>query len=307
MRQLACLLFAVAFAGCLKSRPAPDEKVEPTSTRIERGQYLVTSVFACVACHSQVDDGMFARPPKEGTTPGAGGQCWDESIGFPGRLCATNLTADDETGLGMYTDGELMRAMREGVDRHGRGLFPIMPYRDYAFVSDEDARAIVAYLRTLPPVKNAVAEKSLDFPVGIFIRLAPRPLDGPVAEPDRSNPVEYGRYLGHVCQRCHTPVDGRGRPLPGRALAGGQEFKLAGGGAVFSPNLTPHPDGLGSWSKEQFIARFRGYTAPAAVDPKRNTVMPWLAFGGMTDDDLGAIWEWLHAMPAIEGKVAPWR
>ncbi len=307
MRRSAALLIAVTAAGCLKSRPASDEKIEPTSTRVERGKYLATSVFGCLACHSQVDDAMFAHPAKEGTTPGAGGQCWDESLGFPGRLCASNLTSDDETGLGLYTDGELMRAIREGVDRHGRGLFPLMPYRDYAFVSDEDTRAIVAYLRTLAPVKNTVGAKELNFPVGLFIRLVPRPLEGPVPEPDPSNALEYGRYLGHVCVRCHSPVDGRGRILAGKELAGGQEFKLGSGASVFSPNLTPHPDGLGSWSQEQFIARFRSYTSPAPTDPKRNTVMPWLAFSGMTDEDLTALWTWLRSTPALEGKVAPWR
>jgi len=304
MRLAAALVIMLAAAGCLKSRPASDEKVEPTSARIERGAYLANAVFGCIACHSQPDEALFARPPREGTTPGAGGQCWDESVGFPGRVCATNLTADDETGLGLYTDGELMRAIREGIDRHGRGLFPLMPYRDYAGLSDEDTRAIVAYLRTLAPVKNAVPPKELNFPVGIFIRLVPRPLEGPVPEPDAK---DYGRYLGKACLRCHSPVDGRGRLIAGRELSGGQELKLPGGGSVFSPNLTPHADGLGSWTKEQFIARFRGYTSPAPVDPKRNTVMPWLSFAALTDDDLGALWEWLRASPPLEGKVAPWR
>lgn len=307
MRAAVALLIAVAVAGCLKSRPASGEKVEPTSTRVERGRYLANAVFGCIACHSQIDDAVFARPPREGTTPGAGGQCWDESVGFPGRVCATNLTSDDETGLGLYTDGELLRAIREGIDRHGRGLFPLMPYRDYAGISDEDARAMVAYLRSLPAVKNAVAAKELDFPVGIFIRLVPRPLEGPVAEPDPGNALEYGRYLGRACLRCHSPVDGRGRLVAGRELSGGQELKLAAGGSVFSSNLTPHADGLGSWTQEQFIARFRGYTSPAPVEPRRNTVMPWLAFSALTDEDLTALWTWLRAAAPLEGRVAPWR
>ncbi len=306
MKRIVLCLSLAAGAGCLRSRPAPDEKIEATSTRVERGEYLANAVFACIQCHSTPDETLFSRPPKEETAPGGGGQCWHSNVGFPGRLCAPNLTGDDETGLGRYTDGELMRAIREGVDRDGAGLFPLMPYRDYASISDEDTRAIVAYLRTLPAVKNEVPEKDLDFPVGLFIRFAPRPLEGPVPEPDRADPVAYGRYLGRACLRCHTPADSRGRMLPGRELAGGQEFKLHGGGVVVSPNLTPHPTGLGAWSKEQFIARFHGYREAVKVEPSRNTVMPWLAFADLTDEDLGAIWAWLQSMPAIDNKVMAW-
>jgi hypothetical protein len=80
-----------------------------------------------------------------------------------------------------------------------------------------------------------------------------------------------------------------------------------GGGAVFSANLTPHGDGLGSWTQEQFIARFRQYKEPAPAEPKRNTVMPWLSFSQLTDEDLGALWAWLRSVPPLEGKVTPWR
>ena len=305
MRRIAlCLLLATA---CLRSRPATDEKIERTSTRVERGEYLSNAVFGCIACHSDVDEAVFGRPPRVGTAPGAGGQCWNTATGFPGRLCAPNLTSDDETGLGRWTDGELMRAIREGIDNEGAGLFPLMPYRDYASLSDEDTRAIVAYLRTLPPVKNQVLEKDLDFPVGIFIRFAPRPLEAPVPEPDRANPVAHGHYLGRACVRCHSPVDSRGHIVAGRELSGGQEFKLHGGGTVFSPNLTPHPTGLGAWTEEQFKARFRAYPQPVACDPSRNTVMPWLAFADLSDPDLAALWAWLRTVPAVDNKVAPWR
>jgi mono/diheme cytochrome c family protein len=304
--RLVTLLLVFVISACLKSRPASDEKVEPTSTRLERGGYLANGVLGCIACHSSLDDAVFSRPPKQGTAPGSGGECWSQANGFPGRLCAPNLTSDDETGVGLWTDGELMRAIREGIDRQGHGLFPLMPYRDYASLSDEDTRAVVAYLRTLAPVKNAVAAKELDFPVGLFIRFAPRPLDGPVPEPDRSDPVEYGRYLARVCVHCHSPVDGRGRIVTGRELSGGQTFKFTRGGGVTSVNLTPHPTGLGTWTKEQFIARFRGARVPTPCEPEKNTVMPWLAFATLTDEDLGALYAFLRTVPAVENKVLAW-
>lgn len=299
------LLLLPLTAACLKARPASDEKVEPTSMRLERGAYLANGVLGCIPCHSMPDDAVFSRPAKEGTS-GAGGECWTAVNGFPGRLCAPNLTSDDETGLGRWTDGELMRAIREGIDRHGRGLFPLMPYRDYASLSDEDTRAVVAYLRTLAPVKSTVAEKELDFPVGLFIRLAPRPLDGPVADPDPSNEVEYGRYLGKVCVRCHSPVDGRGRIVAGRELSGGQTFRTSATASVTSVNLTPHPTGLGAWSREQFIARFRGASTPSPCEPDKNTVMPWLALSTLTDQDLGALYAYFRTAPPIDNKVVAW-
>lgn len=303
MRALLCL--AALTAGCLKSRPPADEKVEPTSTRVERGAYLSNAVFGCIACHSDVDDTIFGAPLKAGAAAGAGGQCWGEVNGFPGHLCAPNLTADGETGLGKWTDGEIMRAIREGIDREGNGLFPLMPYREYASLSDEDTRAIVAYLRTLPKTSRPVAAKELDFPVGIFIRLVPRPLEGPVAEPDHGDRVAYGRYLAMGCVHCHSPVDGRGRRLEGRELSGGQQFKLTATTSVSSVNLTPDVTGLGTWTEERFIARFHGYQA-TPVQGGHQTVMPWPSFASLTDDDLAAIFAFLRTTNAVENRVTPW-
>jgi mono/diheme cytochrome c family protein len=286
---LCCLLLTSA---CLKSRPAQLEEIESTPAVVERGAYLANAVFACIACHSDVDDTMFAAPPQAGSTPGAGGQCWDESVGFPGKLCAPDIT-----GMTEWSDGEVMRAIREGIDRHGNGLFPMMPYRDYAALSDGDTKAIVAYLRSLPPAKKTVPEKELNFPVGIFIRLVPRPLEGPVAEP-----TEKGAYLAIACKRCHSPVDGRGRLLAGKEWSGGQVFKLRGGGEVASANLT----GL-KWTKDQFVARFRQYKEAAPATPQKNTVMPWLSFGHLTDEDLGAIYDHLRTLPAQGEPVTAWK
>jgi hypothetical protein len=280
MRYLPLL----ALAACLHLRPASDEKVEATPERVARGSYLANSAFGCIACHSDVDDSKYALPPKEGTAPGAGGQCWDEREKFPGVLCAPNLTPDPETGLGAWTDGQIMRAIREGIDHRDQGLFPLMPYRDYAHLSDEDVRAIVAYLRSLPPVKHSVAEKRLNFPIGIFIKAAPRPLQGPVPEP-----TNVGEYLGRACVHCHTPVNGRGQAIEEKRLAGGQEFHLRDGSTAKSASLLT----LTSWTADQFIARFRSYKEPATAQPGYNTPMPWLSFSSLTDDDLKAIYTYL--------------
>lgn len=288
-----------------RQRPASLETVPRTPERRARGRYLVEHVLDCNGCHTKRDWSRWAAPA---TGPrGAGGDCLTEEHGFPGRICASNITADHGTGIGAWTDGEILRATREGVDREGGALFPLMPYTEYRALSEEDARAVLVYLRTLRPVRNAVPETEIDFPVSLFVKMAPRDLDGPVLEPDRSDPVHYGEYLATIsgCKYCHTPVDDRNQPVRGKAFAGGQEFR-GPWGTVRSSNLTPHVTGLGERSRESFIGLFRVYDDPGAAVPApagRNTVMNWLSLAGMTDEDLGAIYDYLQTVPPIESTI----
>lgn len=288
-----------------RQRPASLETVARTPEKMARGRYLVEHVLDCNGCHTARDWSRWAGPLQG--AKGAGGDCLSEEHGFPGRICAPNITMDRQTGIGAWTDGEILRATREGVDREGKALFPLMPYTEYRALSEEDARAVAAYLRTYRPVRHAVAETEIDFPVSLFVKMAPRDLEGPVPEPDRSDPVHYGEYLATVagCRYCHTPVDDRNQPIRGRAFAGGQEFR-GPWGTVRSSNLTPHVTGLGERSRESFISLFRVYTDPGAAvpaPPGRNTVMPWLSLAGMTDDDLSAIYDYLRTVPPIESVV----
>lgn len=289
-------------------RPASAERIERTPERVARGEYLVESVLGCSDCHSDRDWSRYGGPVRTVAFGGAG--CMGPEQGAPGRICFPNLTPDPETGIGAWSDGEVLRALREGVGRDGRALFPMMPYDVYRNLSDDDARAVVAYLRTLPPVENPVPRTEIDFPVSFFIKMAPRPLEGPVAAPDRSEPAAYGGYLAQVagCVFCHTPVDERMQPLPGRELAGGHVHR-GPWGTVVAPNLTSHPTGLGGRSKESFIGMFRAFAGedaraiPAAAGA--NTPMPWLSHSGMSDQDLGAIWEYLQTVPPVDNPVEP--
>ena len=90
---------------------------------------------------------------------------------------APNITPDPETGIGRWTDGEVARAIREGVSRDGRPLFPLMNYPAYRDLTDSDVLSIVAYLRTRKPVRRDNGRTDLDFPVGMMIRTVPKPLD----------------------------------------------------------------------------------------------------------------------------------
>jgi len=291
-------------------QPASAEKIEATPERLARGNYLVHHVSICFDCHSERTM-AYALPFKPGRE-GVGGFVWDKRIGFPGTLAASNLTPDPDTGLGKWTDGEILRAMREGVDREGKALFPIMPYGHFRHMSDDDAKAIVAYLRTIKPQRYAAPAKSLDVPLNFIEKFVPQPITAPVPVPDRSNSVAYGKYLVSIgaCAECHTPKDDKGNALPGMELAGGWEMH-APDFRVVTANITPHPSNwMGQCSKEEFIGRFRamaGYTvdtAPAAPKGK-NTLMPWISYSGMTDEDLGAIYDYLKTVTPIDHKVNP--
>jgi len=284
------------------SRPASQIKVVHTPERLARGAYLTRSVLACGACHGSKEMGSTAKVDHLALT---GGECWTRDYGFPGTLCATNLSADPETGLGSWTDGEVDRALREGVSRDGRALMGVMPYDAYRHLSDEDAHAVVAHLRTLPAVKHAMPAPDIDFPVSFFIKLGPEPLAGPVVGPDPTDPVARGRYLATVagCQGCHTPVDGRHQPLPGRDFAGGQVFEGPFGAAT-SSNLTPHAKGLRADTAESFVALFRN-RATAASEPnaKQTTPMPWSSYGSMTREDLNSLYEFFSGLKALDSTT----
>ncbi|MCU1228431.1 MAG: cytochrome c-related protein [Acidobacteria bacterium] len=307
---LALVLGGVSYLSMRKpaQRPASAEKIESTPARLARGSYLVNHVSDCLGCHSDHIDG-FAFPVKPGAE-GQGGFVFDKKLGFPGVVAAQNITSDPETGLGKWTDGEILRAIREGVDRNGDALFPMMPYTHLRNLGDEDAKSIVVYLRTLKPVRNQVVAKRIDFPVNLFVKFAPQPLDGPVSAPDPHDSLKYGKYLTTIagCYECHTPHDDKNGLIADKPFSGGWEMR-GPWGRVLTANLTPHPDNyLGRATKAEFIGRFRAF---ASIDPLhppvaakgRNTVMPWLAFAQMTDNDLGAIYDYLKTVKPIANRV----
>jgi mono/diheme cytochrome c family protein len=312
------LLLVVALAGAglawlaLRSpdmRPPSAEKIEATPERLARGEYLVEHVADCFGCHSDHHWDRFAIPVKAGTK-GQGGFPFDEKLGVPGLVQAQNITQDKEHGLGGWTDGEILRALREGVNRKGEALFPMMPYEAFHEMSDEDARAVVAFLRTVPAVSHPVEPRRLNFPVNLLIKFAPKPLADPVAAPDPKDTVAYGKYLVTIggCPGCHTPHDDKGQPIPTAWFTGGWDM-VGPWGRVVSANITPDPDNyMGRATREEFIGRFKsfetlgGENAPVAT-PGKNTVMPWPLFAGMTQEDLGAIYDYLKTLKPVKKKI----
>jgi mono/diheme cytochrome c family protein len=290
-----------------ESRPASTAKVDASAAHLERGRYLVEHVSDCLGCHSDhlVKFGFPVKPGSEGE----GGFVFDKNLGFPGIVAAQNITPDAEFGLGKWTDGEIMRAFREGVDRNGDALFPMMPYQHLRIMSDDDAQSVVTYLRTLKPIHKSVPAKHIDFPVNLFVKSAPKPVDGPVRAPDPHDSVAYGKYVSTIagCYECHTPHDDHNSLIADKAFAGGWEMK-GPWGRNFTANLTPAGRYMSHATRDEFIGRFKAFasmTAETAPDtpPGRNTIMPWLAFGGMTENDLGAIYDYLKTVKPIENNV----
>jgi len=299
-----------------RQRPALDVQVEITLELLARGTYLAEHVLLCNDCHSERDWTLYSGPAKPPF--GAGRECMTrqtQTIGirvsegqgnFPGILCIRNITPDPESGIGNWTDGEIIRAIREGVDHRGLGLFPIMPYFIYRSISDRDAEAIVAYMRNLEPVKAQRPEREIDFPMSTLIELFPEPLDGPVPHPDETDTLAYGEYLATIarCGFCHTPRQNRGKDgIPGKDYAGGVPFAL-GSKVTPSKNLTPHATGIGTWTKDAFIARFKQFGDPRPVASlEENTLMDWSAYAGITEADLGAIYDFLQSLPPVTSTM----
>ncbi|HTM50922.1 MAG TPA: cytochrome c [Bryobacteraceae bacterium] len=286
--------------------PPAEIKIEMTPGRIARGKYLFQILMACDGCHSQHDETRFGRPVVEAGR-GRGFQFPGE-FDMPGTVVAPNITPDRETGIGAWTDGEKIRAIREGIGRDGRALFPLMPYTNYRFMSDEDVHALVAYLNSLPPVRNLLPRTELEFPVSLMIKTVPQPA-GTVVAPPRSDRFKYGEYLATLayCADCHTPVE-NGRPVLSKRLAGGREFRTPWGNVV-TGNITPDADtGIGKWSEQQFLEKvyqYREYVEKGSpeVGPESFTLMPWLAFAQLPPEDLGAIYTYLMRQPPVHNAV----
>jgi hypothetical protein len=229
----------------------------------------------------------------------------DESWGVPGIVEAKNITP---AGIGRLTDGELFRAITSGVRANGQAMFPIMPYAAFNKLSDEDLYSIIAYVRTLKPIDNAVSDHRLDFPMNMIVRIIPKRHTA-IQSPDTSDRYEYGKYLANTadCIDCHTRQV-RGEAIKGLEFAGGFEFHLPEG-TVHSANITPDEEtGIGSWSADDFAGRFRQYASAdgstlEALAAEYNTPMPWVAFSGMSESDLTAIYKYLRTVPPIRNQV----
>ncbi|MFT3683068.1 MAG: c-type cytochrome [Ferruginibacter sp.] len=283
---------------------APLMKIEPTAERLARGEYLANNVTVCIDCHSTRDWSKFSGPIVEGTF-GKGGELFDQKFGFPGAFYARNITPE---GISRYTDGELFRVITTGVNKEGEAMFPVMPYHNYGRMDEEDIKSIIAYVRTLKPIKNEVPASSADFPMNIIINTIPAKATL-TKMPAKTDVVNYGKYLSNAasCMDCHTQFE-KGSLIAGTEFGGGREFPFPDGSVVRSSNISPDETGIGAWSEAAFLARFRSNSDSTMLSKKIgpgefNSIMPWTMYARMHEDDLKAIYAFLRTVKPIANKV----
>lgn len=284
---------------------APKLVVESSPKLVARGEYLANHVMVCMDCHGTRDWSKFSGPMLKGHE-GIGGEVFDQKFGFPGRFTSKNITP---ANLSSWSDGELFKCITTGVNKDDKALFPIMPYKNYGQLDEEDINAVIAYLRTLPAQESKIEASKADFPFNIILNTIPVKA-ALQKRPAPSDPIAYGKYMitAAGCMECHTKQE-KGTVV-GELGAGGFEFSMGNGKVVRSANITPHETGLAEWSREAFINRFKMYADSSYVHPtvdlakgEFQTVMPWTMYAGMTTDDLGAIYDYLRTIKPVSSKI----
>jgi mono/diheme cytochrome c family protein len=262
-----------------RARQLTNRTFEPSPARIERGRYLAEHLLQCFVCHSERDWDAPGAPPFP-DRKGAGALLSERG---DRRVVAPNITPDVETGAGSWTDDMLARAIREGIGHDGRALYWGMWYQSFAALSDEDLAAVVVYLRTLPPIRNVLPPTQLPADEQAANARSPQPITAPVAGPAPGDTKALGRYLIGVadCTGCHSAWEAPRNP---GLLAGGNEI-VRGTRTAFSSNLTRHESGV-AYPKDTFIAVIR-----TGKGESLHPNMPWTAFSGLTEQDLGAIYD----------------
>jgi len=264
------------------------------ATAAQRGEYL-TRAADCVACHTTQDGQSFV-----------GGRPFVLPFG---TMYSTNITPDKKTGIGDYTDAEFLRALRQGIGRDGKRLYPAMPFASYTYMTDADALAIKAYLFSLQPVESAPPANTLSFPynqrwlMGLWAtffnpdkRFAPNT--------ERSAEWNRGAYLaeamGH-CGECHTPrnaafaLDNR-KKFAGAKQAGWVAYNIS----------SDKQSGIGEWSPAE-IAKYisTGHAAGrgTADGPMGEAVEFSLKY--LTPSDVNALAAYVASVPPTASKDQP--
>lgn len=282
---------------------AAELHIVATPERVKRGEYLANHVTLCMDCHSTRDWAKFSGPMVAGTN-GKGGEYFDQKMGFPGKFYAKNITPSN---LKDWSDGQILRAFTEGVDKDGKALFPVMPYHYYGKMDTEDVYDIIAYVRSLPPIDNKTPDHVLDFPMNFILNTIPDKASFS-HKPPKSDTIQYGAYLVNAaaCIECHTPAK-KGQIIPELAFGGGRSFEMPNG-TVYSANITSDKvNGIGAWTVDQFVQRFKTYAdpanAPEMTGKEINTIMPWTMLAGMDTSDLRSIYYYLRTLKPINNHV----
>jgi mono/diheme cytochrome c family protein len=307
---VACALLVLGCHGKY-IRPVNDAPIERTPERLQRGSYLVNQVMSCGACHTSRQNGTILLE-AERTDAFLGGGNFVPFKGV-GTFWIPNITPDAETGIGAWKDDELLRVLRDGVSKDGHFLVPMMPFPEYQYLSDEDGRSIVAYLRSVPPYKQSkpILENQIGFmPKLLFQRIGVQ-MHKPavdVAAPDKADKVAYGHYLSRIgaCGGCHSMTEKGPRKEDDPLFLGGADvpFEDPTLGQTYGRNLTPDVEtGLGKYDAaalKQALRTGRRLDGKLMAPPM-SVLIPHIS--GMTEEDLDALVAYLKSVPAAKHPV----
>jgi len=289
------LLFLFSFFVCLVTMVHAQSDGKDL---VAKGQYIFALAGGC-ACHT-VPKGTF----------NAGGRAFPIPLG---KVYSTNITQDKETGRGSWTDQQIQDAIVKGIRRDGSRIIPVMPYEAYSGMAQEDLKALIAYLKTLKPVKKATPELESKAPltrsvgIPVYLKVFGRFSSAPAQAPKGG--IERGRYLvEHVslCSDCHTPRNSIGVPNRSLYLAGASKKINPMGEDV--PNITPDKEtGIGDWKREDIAELLISGTKPDLdnVQGLMSEVIQGTPHGfkDMKREDALAIADYLKSIPPIKNKV----
>jgi mono/diheme cytochrome c family protein len=258
---------------------------------VERGRYLVDTVMTCHNCHTP----MGPNGPQFDKAL-SGGLRFDEP---PFDVTAGNITPDRETGIGSWKEDDVKNALQNGMRPNGVRLAEVMPTGFYNILTAGDLDGIVAYLRSVRPVKNTVPAPlyKMQIPHQIFPGA-----DKPMSEADLDDKLKRGFYLVTIahCLECHTPFGppGSGVDFQNSLGRGGRDFRGPWGLST-SRNITSSKSkGIGEWSDDEIK---RAITRGVRKDGSPlKPPMGFAYYAKMTDGDLDAVIAYLRTLPAKE-------
>lgn len=285
-----------------KEYPVVEMSIQADSAMLAHGKYLAQGPAHCTHCHLSSDQ---LETAERNAVVLKGGFEFSLPIG---KFRSPNITSDAATGIGRYTDGQLYRMLRHNILPNGRATIDLMPFTT---MSEYDVKSVIAYLRTLEPVKNEVPPTEPNLLGKALLRFVIRPVTPetpPIENIEKDSSTLYGKYLSESvanCRGCHTKRDLKTGAYVGPFYAGGFVFEPApetGGWAYITPNLTDDPKTgvMAEWTEQTFINRFKETGRLHKTSP-----MPWGAFKQMDDTDLKAIFRFLKSIPPVENRVEP--
>jgi mono/diheme cytochrome c family protein len=263
---------------------------------LKNGETMFT-IGGCAACH---------MTPGQKDRHSLGGGMALATASF-GTFYAPNISPDSTNGIGGWTEQQFLSAVMRGTGAHGEHLYPALPYTSYAKMKVEDVRDLYAFLKTVPAVNTPNKPHEIKFPFNIRLALGGWKLlylDTTPFTPDPAKSATWNRgaYLvegpGH-CAECHSPRDPLGGIIPDRRFSGGIDAE----GKGWVPNITPHADGIKSWSKDD-IASFLSSGLTPDADSVGGTMAEVIQnTSRLTDADRAAMGEYLASLPPRPGKA----